>query len=164
MGRYKVTLELGTLKFGCSDEAAENAFLACFHEALYQPESFTVTDTETGEVETIDLNYLHTSNPLYGPTEIAKTLREPFSFEVSDVFEIPGRGSVLTGQVKSGMVRVGDKVILESNSHKLSLAVALIELNRNMVNEACFTERVGLMFHGVDLTFAGHGDMLTDLK
>ena len=92
--------------------------------------------------------------------EISARLRKSFVLPVDKVFEIPGKGSVLTGRITSGVVRVGESVLLRSGSREIALTVAFIESNRNLINEAYFTEQVGLMFKDMDLSFVGKGDVL----
>lgn len=163
MKAFDVCLKLGQLEFDSPEAAAANAFEGSFAEALYQPSEFEVTDLETGELYNIDLTHLHTDNALYGPKRISAGLRGSFHFAVSESFNIPGRGSVLTGKILSGVVKVGDMVVLNSNGNNLNLRVSFIELNRELIQEAYFTESVGLLFEAVDLSFSRSGDSVTGL-
>lgn len=163
MKRYDVCLRFGELEFVTPRMAAENIFKAYFSESLFQPRNFEVNDMETGESFDIDVSHFHTNNYLYGPEKISRKLRDEFSFVVSESFIIPGKGSVLTGVIKSGVVKAGDTLKINGNDN-FRLIVEFIELNRNLVREAYFTEKVGLMFRDVDLSFCVTGNTLVKIN
>jgi hypothetical protein len=75
-----------------------------------------------------------------------------FAMVVEDMFHITGRGTVFTGVVRSGRVRVGDRVAIRSPTAQLVDRVAGVERDRELLDEASPGEAVGLLF----LNFAPH--------
>jgi len=78
---------------------------------------------------------------------------------VADVFSISGKGVVITGQVKSGSVSVGDAVCL--NSGVGPLTVDGIEVFRKVVDSATAGMNVGLLLSGLAKGDAEPGAMVT---
>lgn len=73
----------------------------------------------------------------------------PFSMPVEDVFFIPGRGTIITGRIKSGKIKVGDTIYLEKGGISLAATVLGIEMFRKLLNEAECGDNVGLLLDGV---------------
>lgn len=160
MDGFDISLKLGVLEFDTAEAAAENVFLGLFQDYFYQPDEFVVTDTVTGEVTIVDLTPLHTETTIFNRSGLSDRLRQPVKLVISDSFLVPGKGTVLTGEIKAGILKNGDLLILNSNRNSLTLHVSAIELNRQFVDEAFFSEQVGVLFSGVDLSFACAGDVL----
>ena len=84
-----------------------------------------------------------------------------FSFVVEDVFSITGRGTVVTGQISSGSVRIGDRVVLErTNGTTTTVEVSGLEMFRKLLNEAVAGQNVGILLKGVSRNDIGQGDKL----
>ena len=81
-----------------------------------------------------------------------------FYYEIEDVFTIVGRGTVVTGRVKSGEVHVGDLVIINGNKYSKVLG---IELYREVSNVAKAGEACGLFLDGVSQKELHKGDYIT---
>jgi hypothetical protein len=73
-----------------------------------------------------------------------------FSMLVEDVFAIKKRGTVVTGRVEGGPVRVGDRLVIDGPSGELSTEVTGIEVFRQTLDEAHEGQTVGLLLRGVD--------------
>lgn len=69
----------------------------------------------------------------------------PFRMVVADVFTITGRGTIVTGTVESGHVRVGDEVIVGT----LPGVVRGVEMFQKRVDTATAGENVGLLIEGI---------------
>jgi len=84
---------------------------------------------------------------------IPEPLREvdkPFLMPVEDVFTITGRGTVVTGKVERGVVKVNETVeILGIKETKQSTTVTGIEMFRKLLDEARAGENVGLLLRGI---------------
>lgn len=75
-----------------------------------------------------------------------------FSLRVEDVFTISGRGTVVTGLIASGEIKIGDQVRFTSPKGKaMQCAVVGVEMFRKIVNEAKAGDTVGLLLRGVKL-------------
>lgn len=77
--------------------------------------------------------------------------RESFFMPIEDVFSIAGIGTVVTGKVEKGTIKVGDQVELVGLSDEMIIAkVYRIEMSNKTVTEANKGENVGLVLSGVD--------------
>lgn len=84
-----------------------------------------------------------------------------FSITVEDVFSITGRGTVITGCVKSGSVHTGDTVTLQRvDGTARSVVVIGIEKFRKVLDVAQAGENVGIFLRDVSKSDIGRGDML----
>jgi translation elongation factor EF-Tu-like GTPase len=81
-----------------------------------------------------------------------------FRMVVEDVFVIRGRGTVATGRVESGELRVGDVVRLNDGE---SLKVDGIEAFRKILDHAGPGDNIGVLFRKLDRSRIGKGDVLT---
>lgn len=87
--------------------------------------------------------------------------RRHFSMVVDDVFTIKGRGHVLTGQIRSGIVRVGMTLTLTRHDEPLcAITVAGVEKFRSIHEEAGAGEAVGLLVRDISQDVVA-GDVLT---
>jgi elongation factor Tu len=86
-------------------------------------------------------------------TAIPEPLREtdkPFLMPIEDVFTITGRGTVVTGKVERGVVKVNEQVeILGIKETKQATTVTGIEMFRKLLDEAQAGENVGLLLRGI---------------
>src|SRR3954469_17498903 len=88
-------------------------------------------------------------------------LSGPFSMQVEDVFSIRGRGTVVTGRVDTGVVRVGDPLSIEGNDHPpVATKCAGVEMFRKTLDHASKGDNVGLLLDGVDKQHVRRGDWL----
>jgi elongation factor Tu len=79
-----------------------------------------------------------------------RPLDKPFLMPVEDVFTITGRGTVGTGRVKRGKVKVGEEVeIIGLGSHKKAIVTG-VEMFRKTLDEAMAGDNVGLLLRGVE--------------
>lgn len=112
-------------------------------------------------------NARETQQPANNPEFAAETSRlvndnAPFCIEVQDVFTITGRGTVITGQVASGSVRVGDTVtLLRTDGTCREVVIAGIEMFRKLLDIAQAGDNVGLLLRGLTKNDISRGDILT---
>ncbi len=78
-----------------------------------------------------------------------RAIDKPFLMPVEDVFSIPGRGTVGTGRVESGSVKVGDKVERVGIKDTLDTTVTGVEMFRKELDYAQAGDNVGLLLRGV---------------
>ena len=81
-----------------------------------------------------------------------------FRMTVADVFAIRNRGTVATGRVESGTLRVGDTVQIDGT---LDARVDAIEVFRKSIDEANVGENIGVLFKGVEKSQLNRGSVLT---
>jgi elongation factor Tu len=76
---------------------------------------------------------------------------KPFLLSVEDVFSITGRGTVATGRVERGKIKVGDAVEIVGLSDKPKKTVATgVEMFRKLLDYAEAGDNVGILLRGVD--------------
>jgi len=84
-----------------------------------------------------------------------------FRMTVEDVFSIRGRGTVVTGQIESGTLKVGDEITLSRpGAANRSAVVAGIEQFRKQLTEAQAGDNIGVLLRGLEKKDIQHGDTL----
>jgi elongation factor Tu len=75
---------------------------------------------------------------------------KPFLMPVEDVFSITGRGTVATGRVERGTIKVGDSVEMVGLSDEIrEVVVTGVEMFRKMLDEAIAGDNIGVLLRGV---------------
>jgi elongation factor Tu len=86
---------------------------------------------------------------------------KPFLMPVEDVFTITGRGTVATGRVERGVLRVGDKVeIIGLSDEKRETTVTGIEMFRKLLDYAEGGDNIGALLRGVQRSDIERGQVL----
>ena len=81
------------------------------------------------------------------PREIDK----PFLMPVEDVFSITGRGTVATGRIETGIIKVGEEVqIIGLGAEGKKSVVTGVEMFRKLLDEGQAGDNVGLLLRGID--------------
>jgi len=76
---------------------------------------------------------------------------KPFLMPVEDVFSITGRGTVLTGRIETGVIKVGDPVEIIGLAEKsLTSTCTGVEMFRKLLDEGEAGDNVGLLMRGID--------------
>jgi len=84
----------------------------------------------------------------YLPTPERDT-EKPFLMSVEDVFSITGRGTVVTGRVEQGTLRVGTEVEIVGLRDTQKTTVTGVEMFRKLLDEAQAGDNVGLLLRGI---------------
>ena len=84
----------------------------------------------------------------YIPTP-ARDIDKPFLMPVEDVFSISGRGTVVTGRVERGIVKVGEEVDIIGIKEKQTTTVTGVEMFRKLLDQGQAGDNVGLLLRGV---------------
>ena len=79
-----------------------------------------------------------------------RDLDKPFLMPVEDVFSITGRGTVATGRIETGRVKVGDEVELLGLGEDKKSVVTGVEMFRKLLDEGQAGDNVGLLLRGID--------------
>ena len=85
----------------------------------------------------------------YIPTP-QRDVEKPLLMAVEDVFSISGRGTVGTGRVERGKVKVGEKVEIVGLRETRESVVTGVEMFRKLLDEAQAGDNVGLLLRGID--------------
>ncbi|MGE0010042.1 MAG: elongation factor Tu [Candidatus Babeliales bacterium] len=81
--------------------------------------------------------------------EPAREIDKPFLMAVEGVFSIPGRGTVATGRIERGKVKVGEEVEIVGFGEKIKTIVTGVEMFRKELSEGLAGDNVGLLLRGV---------------
>jgi len=97
------------------------------------------------------------------PTPIRDT-EKPFLMPVEDVFTISGRGTVATGRVERGIVKVGENVEIVGFKDTVTTTVTGVEMFRKLLDEGQAGDNVGLLLRGVKREDIERGQVLSKPK
>lgn len=87
---------------------------------------------------------------------------KPFLMPVEDVFSITGRGTVATGRIETGIVKVGEAVEMVGLGEKpLTSVVTGVEMFRKLLDEGQAGDNVGLLLRGIDKDAIKRGMVIT---
>ena len=93
--------------------------------------------------------------------EPVRDIDNPFLMPVEDVFSITGRGTVATGRVEKGKVKVQDNVELVGlTTERRTVVVTGVEMFKKMLDEAAAGDNVGLLLRGVQRNEIQRGQVL----
>jgi elongation factor Tu len=93
-----------------------------------------------------------------------RDIEKPFLMPVEDVFTITGRGTVATGRVERGIVRVGDSIEIVGFKDTVTTTVTGVEMFRKLLDQGQAGDNVGLLLRGVDRTNIERGQVLAKPK
>ena len=82
--------------------------------------------------------------------EPPRDMDKPFLMPIEDVFSITGRGTVATGRIETGRVKVGDEVELLGLGEDKKCVVTGVEMFRKLLDEGVAGDNVGLLLRGID--------------
>tara|TARA_B100000586_G_C20108389_1_gene428600 strand:- start:943 stop:2145 length:1203 start_codon:yes stop_codon:yes gene_type:complete len=86
---------------------------------------------------------------------------KPFLMPVEDVFSITGRGTVGTGRIERGIVKVGDEVDLVGISEEIrQITVTGVEMFRKLLDEGQAGDNVGILLRGIEREELERGQVL----
>jgi elongation factor Tu len=95
----------------------------------------------------------------YIPTPV-RDIDKPFLMAVEDVFSITGRGTVATGRVERGSVKVGDNIEIIGYTETKTAVVTGLEMFQKTLDEAFAGENVGVLLRGVQKSEIERGMVL----
>ena len=85
---------------------------------------------------------------------------QPFLMAVEDVFSIAKRGTVVTGKIEKGTLKVGDEVMIRGSNGERKTVVAGLEMFRKIVNQASLGDNVGILFKELSKQDVQRGDLI----
>jgi elongation factor Tu len=89
-----------------------------------------------------------------------REVEKPFLMSVEDVFSITGRGTVATGRVERGLVKVGEEIEIVGLKPTSKTVVTGIEMFRKLLDEGRAGDNVGALLRGVDKNAIERGMVL----
>jgi elongation factor Tu len=95
----------------------------------------------------------------YIPTP-EREIDKPFLLAVEDVFSITGRGTVATGRVERGKVKIGDEVEIVGLHETKKTTVTGIEMYQKTLEEGIAGDNVGVLLRGIDKTMIERGQVI----
>jgi elongation factor Tu len=100
-------------------------------------------------------------------TAIPEPKREtdkPFLMAIEDVFSITGRGTVATGRIERGIVKVGDAIEIVGLKDTQQSVATGIEMFRKLLDQGQAGDNVGILLRGIDKTQIERGQVLAAPK
>jgi elongation factor Tu len=96
----------------------------------------------------------------YIPTP-AREIDKPFLMPVEDIFSISGRGTVATGRIERGIVKVGENVEIVGIRDTRTTVVTGVEMFKKLLDEGRAGDNVGLLLRGVDRKEIERGQVIS---
>jgi elongation factor Tu len=95
----------------------------------------------------------------YIPTP-ARAVDKPFIMPVEDVFTITGRGTVVTGRIEAGIVRVGEEIEIVGIKDTVKKVVTGVEMFRKSLDEGRAGDNAGILLRGIERKDVERGQVL----
>jgi elongation factor Tu len=86
---------------------------------------------------------------------------KPFLMPVEDVFSIQGRGTVVTGRIETGVVKVGDTIEIVGIRDTVSTTVTGVEMFRKLLDQGEAGDNVGVLLRGTKREDVERGQVLS---
>jgi elongation factor Tu len=90
----------------------------------------------------------------------ARAVDQPFLMPIEDVFSISGRGTVVTGRVERGVIKVGEEVEIVGIKDTQKTTVTGVEMFRKLLDRGEAGDNIGALIRGVDRTQVERGQVL----
>ncbi len=92
--------------------------------------------------------------------EPERAIDQPFLMPIEDVFSISGRGTVVTGRIERGIVKVGDEVEIVGIRDTQKTTVTGVEMFRKLLDEGRAGDNVGVLLRGIKRDEVERGQVL----
>ncbi len=89
-----------------------------------------------------------------------RALDKPFLMPVEDVFSIKGRGTVVTGKIEQGIIKVGDSIEILGIRDTQTTTVTGIEMFHKLLDQGQAGDNAGLLLRGIERTDVERGQVL----
>lgn len=96
----------------------------------------------------------------YIPTPV-RDLDKPFLMPIEDVFSIKGRGTVVTGRVERGVVKIGEEVEIVGIRPTKKTVVTGVEMFRKQLDQGQAGDNIGVLLRGVEKDEVERGQVLS---
>ena len=92
--------------------------------------------------------------------EPQRDIDKPFLMAVEDVFSIKGRGTVVTGRIERGVIKVGDEIEILGIKEPQKTTVTGVEMFRKLLDQGQAGDNVGCLLRGIDKNEVERGQVL----
>jgi elongation factor Tu len=89
-----------------------------------------------------------------------REIDKPFSMPIEDVFTISGRGTVVTGRVERGVVKVGEEMEIVGFRPTIKRVVTGVEMFRKLLDQGQAGDNIGLLLRGTEKTEVERGQVV----
>ena len=93
----------------------------------------------------------------------ARDVDKPFLMPVEDVFSISGRGTVATGRIERGVIKVGEEVEIVGYGETKKTTVTGIEMFRKLLDSGMAGDNAGLLLRGVEKSQIERGQVIAKI-
>src|ERR1700690_1912771 len=90
-----------------------------------------------------------------------RDIDKPFAMPIEDIFSISGRGTVVTGRIERGKVKVGEEVEIVGFRPTMRKTVTGVEMFRKLLDEGMAGDNVGLLLRGTEKDEVERGQVLS---
>jgi elongation factor Tu len=90
----------------------------------------------------------------------ARDIDKPFLMPIEDIFSIQGRGTVVTGRIEKGVVKVGEEVEIVGFRDTRKTVVTGVEMFKKLLDQGQAGDNVGLLLRGIDKDEVERGQVL----
>jgi elongation factor Tu len=92
--------------------------------------------------------------------EPVRDIDKPFLMAIEDVFSIKGRGTVVTGRIERGVIKVGDEVEILGFRDPTKTTVTGVEMFRKLMDQGQAGDNVGCLLRGIEKENVERGQVL----
>ena len=92
--------------------------------------------------------------------EPVRLVDQPFLMSIEDIFSISGRGTVVTGRIDRGIVKVGEEIEIVGFGETRKRVVTGVEMFRKILDEGQAGDNVGILLRGTDKDEVARGMVL----
>lgn len=92
--------------------------------------------------------------------EPVRLLDKPFLMPIEDIFSISGRGTVVTGRIERGKVKVGEEIEIVGFGETRKRIVTGVEMFRKLLDDGMAGDNVGILLRGTDKNEVERGQVL----
>jgi elongation factor Tu len=117
------------------------------------------TSTDQGAAEYKSILELMDAVDSYIPTP-ERPIDKPFLMPIEDVFSISGRGTVVTGRVERGIVKVGEEVEIVGLGETRKTVATGVEMFRKLLDEGRAGDNIGVLLRGIGKEDVERGQVL----
>ncbi|AJC20293.1 elongation factor Tu [Pandoraea pulmonicola] len=114
---------------------------------------------DKGELGEVAILALAEALDTYIPTP-ERAIDKPFLMPVEDVFSISGRGTVVTGRVESGVIKVGEEIEIVGIKPTLKTTCTGVEMFRKLLDQGQAGDNVGILLRGTKREEVERGQVL----
>ncbi len=115
--------------------------------------------TEAGAEEYRSIYELLEATDVYIP-EPKRPLDKPYLMHIEDVFSISGRGTVVTGRVERGVIKVGEEVEIVGLGETRKTVATGVEMFRKLLDEGRAGDNIGVLLRGIGKDEVERGQVL----